>query len=112
MIYGPPSKIFSDEITVLLGSFSQAYCFHCVVAYLDGGNFKVKGLVTDVFKLEDYRDALDKMNSRAAVDHVTRRLRYRPIVAASCGPQTYTTMRHCNPQHSSHRIRSDIYAAS
>ncbi|KAI0088735.1 hypothetical protein BDY19DRAFT_993578 [Irpex rosettiformis] len=56
LVYRPPSKIFSDEITYyqILGSFSQAYCFHRAVAYLDGGKVKVKGLVTDVFKLEDY----------------------------------------------------------
>jgi len=28
---------------------------------------KVKGMVTDVYKLEDYQQALDKMNSRGAL---------------------------------------------
>ena len=35
--------------------------------YLDSGKIDVKGMVTDVFKREDYQKALDKMNSRAAV---------------------------------------------
>ncbi|KLO16102.1 NADP+-dependent D-mannitol dehydrogenase [Schizopora paradoxa] len=76
MIYGvysdearvswPPSKIFGDEIRII-GSFSQAYCFPRAVQYLDSGKVRVKGMVTDVFDLEDYQKALDKMNSRAAV---------------------------------------------
>lgn len=37
------------------------------MAYLDGGKVNVKGMVTDIFKLEDYQGALDKMNSREAV---------------------------------------------
>ncbi|KAI0758460.1 chaperonin 10-like protein [Irpex lacteus] len=65
-VHWPPSKIFGDEITIL-GSFSQAFCFPRAVAYLDGGKVKVKGMVTDVFKLEDYQAALDKMNSRTAL---------------------------------------------
>ncbi|TFY59066.1 hypothetical protein EVJ58_g6017 [Rhodofomes roseus] len=66
MVHWPPSKIFGDEIKVI-GSFSQAYCFPRAVAYLDGGKVNVKGMVTDVFKLEDYQGALDKMNSRGAL---------------------------------------------
>ena len=37
------------------------------MAYLDGGKVNVKGMVTDVFKLDDYQAALDKMNSRTAL---------------------------------------------
>ncbi|KAG1902339.1 chaperonin 10-like protein [Suillus fuscotomentosus] len=66
LVHWPPSKIFGDEITII-GSFSQTYCFPRAVAYLDSGKVKVKGMVTDVFKLEDYQLALDKMNSRKAV---------------------------------------------
>ncbi len=57
-----------DRVTrQILGSFSQAFCFPRAVAYLDGGKVRVKGMVTDVFKLEDYQKALDKMNSRGAL---------------------------------------------
>jgi len=51
----------------IIGSFSQTYCFPRAVAYLDGGKINVKGMVTDVFKLEDYHLALEKMNSRSAL---------------------------------------------
>jgi D-arabinitol dehydrogenase (NADP+) len=80
LVHWPPSKIFGDEITVypqfimsgrlliadhqIIGSFSQTYCFPRAVAYLDSGKINVKGMVTDVFKLDDYQGALDKMNSR------------------------------------------------
>lgn len=63
LVHWPPSKIFGDEITII-GSFSQTYCFPRAVAYLDSGKINVKGMVTDVFKLDDYQGALDKMNSR------------------------------------------------
>ena len=51
----------------IIGSLSQAFCFPRAVAYLERGKVRVKGMVTDVFKLEDYQKALDKMNSRGAV---------------------------------------------
>ncbi|KAI6158225.1 chaperonin 10-like protein [Pisolithus tinctorius] len=66
LVHWPPSKIFGDEIKII-GSFSQTYCFPRAVAYLDSGKVKVKGMVTDVYKLEEYQQALDKMNSRGAV---------------------------------------------
>ncbi|KAI6021055.1 chaperonin 10-like protein [Pisolithus marmoratus] len=66
LVHWPPSKIFGDEITII-GSFSQTYCFPRAVAYLDSGKVKLKGMVTDVYKLEEYQQALDKMNSRGAV---------------------------------------------
>jgi D-arabinitol dehydrogenase (NADP+) len=59
-------QIFGDEIKII-GSFSQTYCFPRAVAYLDSGKINVKGMVTDVFKLDDYQKALDKMSSRAAL---------------------------------------------
>ncbi|KZV65466.1 NADP+-dependent D-mannitol dehydrogenase [Peniophora sp. CONT] len=65
-VHWPPSKIFGDEINII-GSFSQTYCFPRAVAYLDSGKINVKGMVTDVFALEDYQKALDKMNSRSAL---------------------------------------------
>ncbi|TBU22543.1 NADP+-dependent D-mannitol dehydrogenase [Dichomitus squalens] len=60
-VYDPSAlsaKIFIDEIKIV-GSFSQPNCFPRAVAYLD-----VKGLVTDVFKLSEYQQALDKHKSR------------------------------------------------
>ncbi|MBW0529330.1 hypothetical protein O181_069045 [Austropuccinia psidii MF-1] len=58
-----PTKIFSDEINIV-GSFSQTYCFPRAVAYLDSGKVRTDGMVTDIFKLEDYQKALDKMATR------------------------------------------------
>jgi len=66
LVHWPPSKIFGDEIRII-GSFSQTYCFPRAVEYLDSGKVRVKGMVTDVFKLADYQKALDKMNSRGAL---------------------------------------------
>ncbi|KAK1226903.1 hypothetical protein PQX77_010119 [Marasmius sp. AFHP31] len=66
LVHWPPSKIFGDEIRII-GSFSQTFCFPRAVAYLDSGKVKVKGMVTDVYKLEDFQSALDKMNSRGAL---------------------------------------------
>ncbi|XP_006463992.1 hypothetical protein AGABI2DRAFT_194619 [Agaricus bisporus var. bisporus H97] len=66
LVHWPPSKIFGDEIRII-GSFSQTYCFPRAVAYLDSGKINVKGMVTDIFKLEDYRLALEKMSSRGAL---------------------------------------------
>ncbi|KAH0834798.1 chaperonin 10-like protein [Lanmaoa asiatica] len=66
LVHWPPSKIFGDEINII-GSFSQTYCFPRAVAYLDSGKVKVKGMVTDIYKLEEYQDALNKMNSRGAL---------------------------------------------
>ncbi|KAF9447138.1 GroES-like protein [Macrolepiota fuliginosa MF-IS2] len=66
LVHWPPSKIFGDEIRII-GSFSQTFCFPRAVAYLDGGKVNVKGMVTDVFKLEDFGLALDKMKSRGAL---------------------------------------------
>ncbi|KAI5119374.1 hypothetical protein M0805_001050 [Coniferiporia weirii] len=65
-VHWPPSKIFGDEITII-GSFAQTLCFPRAVAYLDSGKVNVKGMVTDIFALEDYQKALDKMHSRSAL---------------------------------------------
>ncbi|KAH9990942.1 chaperonin 10-like protein [Russula compacta] len=66
LVHWAPSKIFGDEIRII-GSFSQTFCFPRAVAYLESKKIRVAGMVTDVFKLEDYQLALDKMNSRGAV---------------------------------------------
>lgn len=65
-VHWPPSKIFGDEIKII-GSFAQTHCFPRAIAYLDSGKVKVKGMVTDVFKISQYQQALDKMNSRTAL---------------------------------------------
>ena len=57
----------SSCLSQIIGSFSQTFCFPRAVAYLDGGKINVKGMVTDVYKLDNFQDALDKMNSRTAL---------------------------------------------
>ncbi|KAG6850078.1 hypothetical protein H0H93_001428 [Arthromyces matolae] len=52
---------------LIIGSFSQTFCFPRAVAYLDSGKIRTKGMVTNVFKLEEYQEALDKMSSRGAL---------------------------------------------
>ncbi|KAG1736044.1 chaperonin 10-like protein [Suillus occidentalis] len=64
LVHWSPSKIFGDEITT--------YCFPRAVAYLDSGKVKVKGMVTDVFMLEDYQLAIDKIRSRRALKIVIK----------------------------------------
>ncbi|THV07110.1 GroES-like protein [Dendrothele bispora CBS 962.96] len=66
LVHWPPSKIFGDEIRII-GSFSQTYCFPRAVAYLDSGKVNVKGMVTDIYKIDQFQEALDKMNSRGAL---------------------------------------------
>ncbi|KAF5345350.1 hypothetical protein D9758_008466 [Tetrapyrgos nigripes] len=66
LVHWPPSKIFGDEIRII-GSFSQTYCFPRAVAYLDSGKVNVKGMVTDTYKIDQFQEALDKMNSRGAL---------------------------------------------
>ena len=61
-----------DSTAQIVGTYAQAHCFPRAVAYLDSGKINVKGMVTDVFKLEDYQAALDKMNSRGAVKIVIK----------------------------------------
>ncbi|KIP09748.1 hypothetical protein PHLGIDRAFT_28850 [Phlebiopsis gigantea 11061_1 CR5-6] len=70
-VHWPPSKIFVDEIRII-GSFAQTHCFPRAVAYLDSGKIKVKGMVTDVFQISEYQQALDKMYSRGAVKIVVK----------------------------------------
>ncbi|OBZ77195.1 D-arabinitol dehydrogenase 1 [Grifola frondosa] len=68
-----PSKIFIDEIKdeylifFFLWLILTTHCFPRAVAYLDSGKIRVKGMVTDVYKISDYQKALDKMNSRGAL---------------------------------------------
>ncbi|KAI0336744.1 NADP+-dependent D-mannitol dehydrogenase [Cubamyces sp. BRFM 1775] len=66
LVHWPPSKIFVDEIRII-GSFAQTHCFPRAIAYLDSGKVKVKGLVTDVYSVDDFEKVLDKMRSKTAV---------------------------------------------
>lgn len=61
-----PGRIFADEIRII-GSFSQAFCFPRAVDFLDSGKVNVKGMVTDVFTIDQWQEALDKLNSRKAL---------------------------------------------
>ncbi|KAG9311755.1 chaperonin 10-like protein [Chiua virens] len=65
-VHWPPSKIFGDEIKII-GSFAQTHCFPRAVAYLDSGKINVKGMVTDVYRIDQYQQALDKLSSREAL---------------------------------------------
>nr|Q4R0J7.1 RecName: Full=D-arabinitol dehydrogenase 1; AltName: Full=NADP-dependent D-arabitol dehydrogenase [Uromyces viciae-fabae]CAH10835.1 major alcohol dehydrogenase [Uromyces viciae-fabae] len=58
-----PTKIFQDEINIV-GSFAQIHCFPRAVAYLESGKIRTDGMVTHVYKIEEYQEALDKMASR------------------------------------------------
>ncbi|KAJ7249397.1 chaperonin 10-like protein [Mycena rebaudengoi] len=60
-----PSKILGDEIRII-GSFAQTFCFPRAVAYLDSGKIRVKGMVTDMFTVNEYQEALDKLESKTA----------------------------------------------
>ncbi|CAD6570538.1 MAG: N-terminal acetyltransferase A complex catalytic subunit ard1 [Tremellales sp. Tagirdzhanova-0007] len=61
-----PTSIFVNEINII-GSFSQAYCFPRAIDLLDSGKIRTDGMVTDVFPLNEYQAALDKMSSRNAL---------------------------------------------
>lgn len=61
-----PSQIFGNELRII-GSFSQVYCFPRAVELLESGKVNVKGMVTDVYTIDQWQEALDKMNSRKAL---------------------------------------------
>ena len=50
----------------IIGSFAQVHCFPRAVAYLESGKINVKGMVTDVFPIQDYQKALEKLNNKTA----------------------------------------------
>ncbi|KAG0140624.1 hypothetical protein CROQUDRAFT_726043 [Cronartium quercuum f. sp. fusiforme G11] len=58
-----PNRIFCDEIKII-GSFAQIHCFPRAVAYLDSGKIRTNGMITNIFSIEEYQKALDKMTSR------------------------------------------------
>ncbi|KAK7019036.1 GroES-like protein [Favolaschia claudopus] len=69
LVHWPPSKVCLSSVMRLRSSAPsrKPTASPRAVAYLDSGKVKVKGMVTDVFKLDDYQAALDKMNSRGAL---------------------------------------------
>ncbi|KAF7430435.1 hypothetical protein PC9H_006142 [Pleurotus ostreatus] len=71
LVHWSPAQIFSNEIRIV-GSFAQVLCFPRAVAYLDSGKINVKGMVTDVFRLEDYDKVLEKMKDKSAVKIAVR----------------------------------------
>ncbi|KAF4563818.1 N-terminal acetyltransferase A complex catalytic subunit ard1 [Pleurotus pulmonarius] len=71
LVHWSPAQIFGNEIRIV-GSFAQVLCFPRAVAYLDSGKINVKGMVTDVFKLEDYDKVLEKMKDKSAVKIAVR----------------------------------------
>ncbi|KAF7289872.1 Zinc-binding dehydrogenase [Mycena indigotica] len=71
LVHWPPAKIFGDEIKII-GSFAQTHCFPRAVAYLDSGKVRVQGMVTDVFTVNDYQKALDKLESKTALKVVVK----------------------------------------
>ncbi|KAJ7599176.1 chaperonin 10-like protein [Mycena floridula] len=71
LVHWPPSKIFGDEIRII-GSFAQTFCFPRAVAYLDSGKIRVKGMVTDIYSIDNFQQALDKLNSKEALKVVVK----------------------------------------
>ncbi|TFK20526.1 GroES-like protein [Coprinopsis marcescibilis] len=70
-VHWSPAKIFSDEIKII-GSFAQTHCFPRAVNYLESGKINVKGLVTDVFTIKEYPQALERLNSKKACKIVVK----------------------------------------
>ncbi|KAF8488748.1 chaperonin 10-like protein [Gautieria morchelliformis] len=66
MVHWSPAKVFLNEIKIIT-SFAQSRCFSRAVAYLESGKVRVKGMVTDIFTIDDYQKALEKINSRDAL---------------------------------------------
>jgi len=66
LVKWPPVKIFREEIEIM-GSFAQSFCFPRAVAYLDSGKIKTEGIVTHVFGIDQYQEALDAMTSRKSI---------------------------------------------
>lgn len=61
-----PSRVFSDEIT-MIGSFSEMWCLPRAVHYLETRKVDVRGIVTDTYKLEDFGKALDAIRNKTCI---------------------------------------------
>lgn len=67
-----PYEIFKRELKII-GSFAQTHCFDRALKYLENGGVKVKGLVTDVFALDDYGKAMQRvMDNRETIKVVIK----------------------------------------
>lgn len=61
-----PSKVFSDEITII-GSFSEMWCVGRSVKYLESRKVDVRGIVDKTFKLEEFGQALDAVRNKTCI---------------------------------------------
>ncbi|KAH9223892.1 chaperonin 10-like protein [Leptodontidium sp. 2 PMI_412] len=61
-----PSRVFSDEIT-MIGSFSEMWCLPRAVHYLETRKVDVRGIVTVTYKLEDFGKALDAIRNKTCI---------------------------------------------
>ncbi|PVH88995.1 putative sorbitol dehydrogenase [Cadophora sp. DSE1049] len=61
-----PSRVFSDEIT-MIGSFSEMWCLPRAVHYLETRKVDVRGIVTNTYKLEDFGKALDAIRNKTCI---------------------------------------------
>jgi len=71
LVHWSPTRIFQDEIKII-GSFAQTHCFPRAVAYLESGKINVKGMVTDVYPIKNFEQALERMKSKEACKVVLR----------------------------------------
>ena len=77
-----PSKVFSDEITILGyilleshirlsltadSSFSEMWCVGRSVRYLESRKVDVRGIVDRTFRLEEFGDALEAVRTKACI---------------------------------------------
>jgi D-arabinitol dehydrogenase (NADP+) len=61
-----PTEIFRRELTIK-GSFAQTHCLDRALAYLESGQVKVDEIVTQIFPLAGYGDALAALRSRQGI---------------------------------------------
>ena len=64
-----PYEIFSRELTIK-GSFAQTHCFDRALLALRTGRVRTEGIVTDVFPLERFADALTAVASPKTIKAV------------------------------------------
>ncbi|MCB8944565.1 MAG: zinc-dependent alcohol dehydrogenase family protein [Ardenticatenaceae bacterium] len=61
-----PTEIFRRELTIK-GSFAQTHCLDRALSYLESGQVKVDEVVTQVFPLSGYGEALAALRSRQGI---------------------------------------------
>lgn len=69
-------SVFGSETTVdwsiigdgkeldVLGSHLSPYCYPFVIEHIEKGNLKTEGVVSSIYKLEDWKEAFDKANGK------------------------------------------------